>query len=94
MNIDQHTISHDSRTATFFCLAILLSVGAWLRLHNLGTPSMWADEMQAAFGASFPLDYLARWIMQVEVHPPTYHLLLKFFMLFGDADDSLPPFAA
>lgn len=86
MNVNRQSISRDPGTTTFFCLAILLSVGAWLRLHNLGAPSIWADEMQAAFGASFPLDYLARWIMQVEVHPPTYHLLLKIFLFFGDAD--------
>jgi len=67
------------------CLGAIMAIGAFLRFHNLDTPSMWADEMQAAFGASFPIDYLMRWIMAIEVHPPTYHLLLKFFLLFGDS---------
>ena len=74
------------RWTSLLCLGVILGTGAWLRFYNLDTPSMWADEMQAAFGASFPLDYLFRWIMAIEVHPPTYHLLLKAFLLGGDAD--------
>ena len=73
-------------TATGWSLGLILCIGALARLYHLDVPSLWADEIQATFGASFPLPYLFRWIMTIEVHPPTYHLLLKLFLLFGDAD--------
>jgi hypothetical protein len=72
--------------ATAWSLGLILAIGTVVRLYHLGTPSLWADEMQAVFGASFPLDYLARWIMVIEVHPPTYHLLVKLFMAISNDD--------
>ncbi len=67
-------------------LWLILAVGGAARLYHLGTPSLWGDEIQAVFGASFPIDYLLRWIMAIEVHPPTYHLILKLFLLVGNDD--------
>lgn len=67
-------------------LCLILCVGATFRFYDLEGPSQWADEIQASLGSSVPLGSLWEWIIHNEVHPPTFHLLLKFLRLAGDSD--------
>lgn len=67
-------------------LCLILCVGAAFRFYDLEGPSQWADEIQACLGSRVPLGALWEWIINNEVHPPTFHLLLKFLRLAGDSD--------
>lgn len=78
------TDTHRSTSWPYLCL--ILCVGATFRFYDLEGPSQWADEIQACLGSQVPLGALWEWIIYNEVHPPTFHLLLKFLRLAGDSD--------
>jgi 4-amino-4-deoxy-L-arabinose transferase-like glycosyltransferase len=71
-----------------YALLLIVLFGAVVRLYNLGTPSLWADEMQVVFGMQMPLGALWEWIARHEVHPPLFHLLMKIVAL-TDVSDSI-----
>jgi len=74
---DSCIIRVDTPTFQNPALAVILIVGAFLRFYHLETPSMWPDEMLVALMGSFPVQYITRWAIALEVHPPTYHYLIK-----------------
>jgi len=67
----------------------ILAVAAWLRFYHLGVPSMWSDELMVAVTADFPIPYIAKWAMTLEVHPPYYHFFIKLVELVGRSDFAL-----
>ncbi|MFP5222031.1 MAG: glycosyltransferase family 39 protein [Acidobacteriota bacterium] len=72
-----------------YLLAVIIALGAAARLYNLGTPSLWGDEIQVLFGAQAPLGSLWEWIARHEVHPPFFHVLMKLVGLAGISDEAL-----
>ncbi|MFH1453806.1 MAG: glycosyltransferase family 39 protein [Armatimonadota bacterium] len=55
----------------------------FLRLYNLGAPSIWVDEAFCVWAAKFDLPSLLRYV-SADAHPPLYFILLHFWIkLFG-----------
>jgi uncharacterized membrane protein len=50
--------------------------------------SYWGDEIFSVFGSELPWnEMLSQWILQGDIHPPLYHVLLKLWMnLFGSSE--------
>lgn len=73
-------------------LGILLAVGAFLRLSNLGADSLWLDEIDEVTIASLPLRQMLPG-MQWHVAPPLDHLIMHLLATFG-RDETLLRFPA
>lgn len=72
-----------------FLPAILL-LAALLRMIYIGDHSFWVDELFSLKFASYSLPELFREVASFDNHPPTYYLLLHFWIqLFGDSELSL-----
>jgi hypothetical protein len=70
-------------------LLFVLALGAGLRFHNLGVPSMWWDEVLVPLICRFPCASILEWLRNIEVHPPLYYLLTKLVMSADSSDLSL-----
>lgn len=74
-----------NQSALFFIIMVAFA----LRIYRLDTPSLWGDELICPVMASKPLEYLLRWNWLEDVHPPTYHLIIKLIMLVSESDFAL-----
>ena len=75
--------------ATLAAVGLVVVIGALLRLHNLGTESLWADEAASSTQAK---DSLADLIKRTarDNYPPLHNLaLFAAIKLFGDSEWSL-----
>jgi Tfp pilus assembly protein PilF len=54
---------------------LILLLGLALRLHQLGTDSLWGDEIFAAMQSPLPVGELLRWTAG-DIHPPAYYVLV------------------
>lgn len=73
--------------ATRWLLALILMLGAGLRLYELGGPSFWNDELSSWQRSSY--GSLARVFSACDtddVHPPGYYMLLYFVQRLGDSE--------
>lgn len=70
-------------------LAVILAIAACLRLYQLGTPTMWWDEILVPLTARFPIPYILDFSRHCEMHPPLYHLFVKVVELTGLSDFAL-----
>jgi 4-amino-4-deoxy-L-arabinose transferase-like glycosyltransferase len=72
-------------------LTVITAVGAWLRLTDLGTKSLWMDEYwQAFFLYTFRLDELLHVTLSREWEPPLIYLLsFPTIQLFGFSEFTL-----
>lgn len=70
-------------------LAGIVLIGAGLRFHNLGVPSMWWDEVLVPLISRFPAASILEWLRFIEVHPPLYYLLTKLVMHVDASDATL-----
>ncbi|WP_243361272.1 glycosyltransferase family 39 protein [Fundidesulfovibrio terrae] len=70
-------------------LVCILAIGAGLRFHNLGAPSMWWDEVLVPLICRFPSASILEWLRTIEVHPPLYYLLTKAVMSVDASDAAL-----
>jgi uncharacterized membrane protein len=78
-----------SLNSSLFLPAILL-LAAFLRMIYIGDHSFWVDELFSLKFASYSLPALFREVASFDNHPPTYYLLLHFWIqLFGDSELSL-----
>jgi mannosyltransferase len=75
---------------TGLILLLILSLGAMLRIVNLGSDSIWLDEAYSIqFAHLAPVQLLAETAAS-DVHPPLYYLLLHYWInLFGDSEASV-----
>lgn len=72
---------------TGLILLLILSLGAVLRIVNLGSDSIWLDEAYSVQFAHLPLPQLLDETARSDVHPPLYYILLHFWLnLFGDSE--------
>lgn len=71
------------------CLAVVL-IGLAFRLPEIGSRSLWIDELYSRWFASLSYVELWRDVPQYETHPPVYYTLLKAWSsLFGDSESGL-----
>jgi uncharacterized membrane protein len=76
-------------------LLLILSLGAVLRLVNLGSDSIWLDEAYSIQFAHLPLPQLLSETASSDVHPPLYYLLLHYWVaLFGDSEAAVRSLSA
>jgi len=67
-------------------LAVVLLLGAALRLELLVDRTLWHDEAFSLAVARKPAGYILRHLPAADPHPPGYYLLLRFVLLtFGDS---------
>jgi mannosyltransferase len=75
-------------------LAIILVVGVWLRWADIGSESLWTDELYSMHWAQKSLGQILA-NASADVHPPTYYLLLHFWtQLFGASEAALRSLSA
>jgi len=69
------------------CLLVLLGLsmllGAGLRLHDLGAPSLWMDEGFTWMVASGPLSELPQRVTVFDKHPPLHYAVARAALLAG-----------
>jgi mannosyltransferase len=61
-------------------------LAAILRIHHIATEPLWNDEALTLRFAQLPLADLVRDLAEIDVHPPLYYLLLKFWTTLGDSE--------
>jgi uncharacterized membrane protein len=67
-------------------LAIVL-IGAFLRVYNLGTQSIWIDEAYTIFASTMSVPRMVAEVANGDFSPPLYHFLLHFWMMiFGTSE--------
>jgi len=66
-----------------------LVIAALVRLHGLGSRSLWTDEGSTWTAASLPLRALVRRCVERDASPPLYYLLTKCAIAFGDDEAHL-----
>ncbi len=68
-------------------LVLILAVAAALRIHGIGTESLWLDEAAAV---QFARGSLANAIVEtaLDVHPPFYYFVLHFWMLVAGTSET------
>jgi mannosyltransferase len=65
-------------------------IGLFLRLYHLSNNSLWIDEGYRIWFANFTPSEIFIQILSSDVHPPTYYLLLHYWMgLFGKSESAL-----
>jgi mannosyltransferase len=70
--------------------SIILIVAAFLRLYNLGTPSLWLDETHTWWLTRLPWPHLFQALREIGVHPPFYFTIEKTFtVIVGDTEFGL-----
>jgi len=67
-------------------LAILVVIGASLRLYQLTEKSIWLDEAFSIAISQHSLADILRMVVQTDTHPPLYYLLLKMWLVLGDGE--------
>lgn len=85
---DKHGAQSPRHASGLTILSALVILSASLvRLYNLGTPSMWWDEVLAAIMSSYPADYIISWSRQCEVNPPLFIFLVSKLRILGSSDE-------
>ncbi|MFX0146064.1 MAG: glycosyltransferase family 39 protein [Candidatus Hodarchaeota archaeon] len=74
--------------------SIVLILAIFLRLYQLGIPSLWLDETHSWWLTRLPWDDLAQALREIGVHPPLYFTALKIISsFFGDSEFGLRIFS-
>lgn len=70
-------------------LGIVL-VGAFLRVYNLGTQSIWVDELFSISTSTMNVRQIISIVAYSDLSPPLYHFLLHFWMMiFGTSETAI-----
>ncbi|MBN1351508.1 glycosyltransferase family 39 protein [candidate division KSB1 bacterium] len=81
-----------NKNFSFFAILLLtfsIAFGAFLRIHDLGTESLWLDEGFSVGIAQRPAGAIIEW-SKTDVHPPLYLLMLHFWVgWFGKSEFAL-----
>ncbi|MFN2203828.1 MAG: glycosyltransferase family 39 protein [Caldilineaceae bacterium] len=81
---------HPYRDFEWSALAVVVAIGAALRLWAIGAKSMWMDEAFSVWVAHLDLPELLHFVATVDHHPPFYYVLLHFWQtLFSDAPSAV-----
>lgn len=79
--------------ATSVTLALILVGGLALRLLTLGDKSIWLDESFSIWVLRQPFDDFWRYMVDLDLHPPAYFLLLRGWAVLGDSEVALRSFS-
>ena len=77
------------RTISKYSIALLVIVliGAFLRVYDLGTQSIWFDEASSIWASKMSLVQLVHAVATVEFSPPLYFVILHYWIaLFGTSE--------
>lgn len=77
------------RHGDVLALCGITAIAAWLRLLDLGLPSMWWDEVLVAMTARLPLATIVERALSQDIHPPLFYFLTKAVMATSAADWAL-----
>jgi mannosyltransferase len=70
-------------------LLVILFLGLFLRIYNLGNESIWLDEATSIKFANLNLFKIVEETSQNDTHPPLYYIVLHYWInLFGDSEFS------
>jgi uncharacterized membrane protein len=72
----------------------IIVTGAFLRILQIGSKSLWLDEAFSVWMAEQPAPEMLSWIVRIDQHPPLYYLLLRFWMCIGDDIVTVRAFSA
>ena len=72
-----------SNALFWLALAAILIVGAFLRLYQIGSKTIWLDEAFSIWMARQTLPDMLRYALNFDTHPPFYYLLLHLWMQLG-----------
>src|SRR5437899_1080102 len=75
-----------SRNVTILILSITTFAGAVLRLHSLGTRSLWIDEAASVRFATLPWGPFFRTLWDYQGNMSLYYLLLRWWIHLGDSE--------
>ena len=79
-----------STLKTSLMLSFILFLAAVLRIIFIGNHSLWLDELFSLRFSEFNLPELIREVAASDNHPPTYYIVLHYWVLFfGDSEASL-----
>ncbi|WP_428561685.1 MAG: glycosyltransferase family 39 protein [Solidesulfovibrio sp. DCME] len=77
------------RPGDLLALCCITAIAAWLRLTDLGLPSMWWDEVLVPMTARLPLATIVERALGQDIHPPLFYFLIKAVMAASQADWAL-----
>lgn len=77
------------RCGDLLALCCITAIAAWLRLTDLGLPSMWWDEVLVPMTARLPLAAIVERALTQDLHPPLFYFLIKAVMAASTADWAL-----
>jgi hypothetical protein len=79
-------VHHEARrdVLALLCLALVMGVGAFLRLWHIGSKSLWIDEAFSVWIGWQSIPEALSWLVRIDQHPPLYYVLLHAWMRFGD----------
>ena len=76
-----------SKNAAYFSLLIIIVLGLFLRVYDLGSKSFWADEILSITASERIVDMNSFLSPDpYNAHPPLYFLTLKFWSSLGDGE--------
>jgi hypothetical protein len=80
---------------THLALSAIVTLGASLRIYEIGAEGLWIDEAFSVWLARQPWGEMVRWVASVDQHPPLYYTLLHgWIRVFGDGEANLRALSA
>ena len=71
-------------------LIAVLMLAVILRIYLIGNHGLWQDELSSLRFAKFSLTELIREVAAIDNHPPTYYIILHYWIsIFGESEASL-----
>lgn len=64
-------------------LLVIILLGTLLRFHQIGRQPLWLDEAFSVWMSRLPVNEMIRLTIDVDQHPPLYHLFLHGWMQLG-----------
>jgi mannosyltransferase len=80
------SVSSKEKRQQLIALIILLCIvalAAALRFYRIGEKTIWLDESFSIWMGDHSLSDVIRWSIEIDQHPPLYHLLLSIWMQIG-----------
>lgn len=68
-------------------LTIITLIGAGLRFYRIGSQPLWLDEAFSVWMGSHSIADIIRLTIDIDQHPPVYHILLHTWMAVGGSSE-------
>ncbi len=83
-----------SKYQQIILLLLIISLGIFLRLFNLGKECLWFDEAVTYYRAILNFSAIIKNSYRWDVHPPTYYLIIHFIVHLSKSETALRLFSA